>query len=264
MNLQLLCTQVNQIIVQTGQFIKQQQKKISLDNIETKGLHDFVTYVDKEAEERLVSFLKPLIQGAGFITEEKTIKESRNEYTWIIDPLDGTTNFIHGISPFAISIALQHNEKTILGMIYEISLEELFYAYEGKGAYLNDRPIRVSNANNLEQSLIATGFPYNDFSRLPKYMESLNYFMHHSHGLRRLGSAATDLAYVACGRFEGFYEYSLKPWDVAAGAYIVEMAGGKVSDFSNQENYIFGGEIIAANNEFFKEFLKDVQNFMLT
>ncbi len=262
MNLQLLCTQVCQITVQTGHFIKQQQGKISLEKIETKGLHDFVTYVDKTSEKRLVDFLKPLVQGAGFITEEKTIEESQNEYTWIIDPLDGTTNFIHGISPFAISIALQHKGKTILGVVYEISLEELFYAYEGKRAYLNHRPIQVSSAEKLEESLIATGFPYNTFERLPEYLESLNYFMHNTHGIRRLGSAATDLAYVACGRFEGFYEYNLSPWDVAAGAYIVQKAGGMVNDFSNQNNYIFGKEIIASNSNIHKEFLKNIQNFM--
>ncbi len=262
MNLQLLCTQVCQITVQTGHFIKQQQGKISLEKIETKGLHDFVTYVDKTSEKRLVDFLKPLVQGAGFITEEKTIEESQNEYTWIIDPLDGTTNFIHGISPFAISIALQHKEKTILGVVYEVSLDELFYAYEGKGAYLNHRPIQVSSAGKLEESLIATGFPYNTFERLPKYLESLNYFMHNTHGIRRLGSAATDLVYVACGRFEGFYEYNLSPWDVAAGAYIVQKAGGMVNDFSNQNNYIFGKEIIASNSKIHQEFLKNIQKFM--
>ena len=262
MNLKLLCTQVGQIIVQTGNFIKQQQNKINLENIERKGLHDFVTYVDKESEKRLVDFLRPLVQGAGFITEEKTVTESQKEYTWIIDPLDGTTNFIHGLAPYAISIALQRNNVTILGMIYEISQAELFYAYEGKPACLNDRPIEVSKVDKLENSLIATGFPINNFNRLPKFLNSMNHFMQHTHGLRRLGSAATALAYVACGRFEGFYEYNLNAWDVAAGAYIVEMAGGKVNDFSNSNNYIFGKEIVASNSNVFDEFFTQIKKYM--
>jgi len=262
MNLQHLCSQVIQIAVQTGKFIQQQQKKITFDKIEKKGLNDFVTYVDKEAEKRLVDFLKPLVINAGFITEEKTIPESQHEYTWIIDPLDGTTNFIHGLSPYAISIALQRNGNTILGIVYEISLDEVFYAYEGTHAYLNDKPIRVSKANQVNQSLIATGFPYNDFSKLENFMKSLNHFMHHSHGIRRLGSAATDLVYVACGRFEAFYEYSLKPWDVAAGAYIVEKAGGKVSDFKNGDNYVYCGEIVATNGHLHDDFMSIVQAYM--
>ena len=262
MNLQLLCSQVTKIAKQTGDFIRQQQQNISLDRIETKGLNDFVTFVDKESEKRLVEFLKPLVQGAGFITEEKTIEESQAEYTWIIDPLDGTTNFIHGVSPFAISIALQHKDKTILGVVYEISLDEMFYAYEGTHSYLNDRPITISKAETVDQSLIATGFPYNDFTRMPKYLNTLEYFMHHSHGVRRLGSAATDLVYVACGRFDAFYEYSLKPWDVAAGAYIVQKAGGIVGDFKGEDKYIFGKEIVAANAKFFKDFLRIIQDRM--
>jgi myo-inositol-1(or 4)-monophosphatase len=262
MNLQFLCTQVTQIVIQTGKFIKQQQSKISLDRIETKGLNDFVTFVDKESETRLVNFLKPLIQKAGFITEEGTIATEEKEYTWIIDPLDGTTNFIHGLSPFAISVALQHQGKTIMGIVYEISLDELFYAYDGKPAHLNDRLIHVSHAASLQQSLIATGFPYSDFSQMNEFLESMNYLMQNTHGMRRLGSAATDLAYVACGRFEGFYEYGLKPWDVAAGAYILEKAGGIISDFSQSDNYVFGEEIIASNQNIYPEFVKIIQKFL--
>lgn len=262
MNLQLLCSQVTKIAKQTGDFIRQQQQNISLDRIDTKGLNDFVTFVDKESEKRLVEFLKPLVQGAGFITEEKTIEENQAEYTWIIDPLDGTTNFIHGVSPYAISIALQHNDKTILGVVYEVSLDEMFFAYEGTHSYLNDRPITVSKAESVNHSLIATGFPYNDFSRMPKYLKTLEHFMHHSHGVRRLGSAATDLVYVACGRFDAFYEYSLNPWDVAAGAFIVKKAGGMVGDFKGEDQYIFGKEIVAANPMFFKEFLRMIQERM--
>ncbi|MFO7790276.1 MAG: inositol monophosphatase family protein [Bacteroidota bacterium] len=260
MNLKLLCTQVIQIAVKTGKYIKQQQHKITLDKIEKKGLNDFVTAMDKESEKRLINFIRPLINGAAFIVEEDTVKETDAEYRWIIDPLDGTTNYIHGISPYAISIALQHKGKTIMGIIYEVSLDEIFYAYDGlKGAYLNDRLIQVSQFSEHKDALIGIGFPYNDFSNLDQYMKSLNYFMHHSQGIRRLGSAATDLAYTACGRFEAFYEYSLEPWDVTAGAYLVQKAGGRVCDFKGSDNYIFGGEIIATNNNYFDKFLEVIK-----
>ncbi len=147
----------------------------------------------------------------------------------------------------------------ILGVIYEINLDECFYAWEGSKAFLNGKEIHVSKAASLADSLIATGFPYYDYSKMENYMKLFNYFMKHTHGLRRLGSAATDLAYVACGRFDGFYEYSLQPWDVAAGAFIVKQAGGKVKDFNGNNNYIFGKEIVAGNGECFDEFLNTVK-----
>ncbi|MGC9330885.1 MAG: inositol monophosphatase family protein [Bacteroidales bacterium] len=262
MNLRLLCTQVIQIAVKTGKYIKQQQHKITMDKIEKKGLNDFVTFMDKESEKRLINFITPLINGASFIVEEKTVKAKEAEYVWIIDPLDGTTNYIHGISPYAISIALQHHGKTIMGIVYEASLDEIFYAYEGlDGAYQNNRLIHVTEASEHKEALIAVGFPFNDFKQLEAYMESMNFFMHNTQGIRRLGSAATDLVYTACGRFEAFYEYSLEPWDVAAGAYILQKAGGKVSDFKGKDNYIFGGEIVAANNKYFDKFLSVIKGY---
>ncbi|MFW5805297.1 MAG: inositol monophosphatase family protein [Bacteroidales bacterium] len=263
MNLKLLCTQVILIAEKTGKYLKQQQHKITLDKIEKKGLNDFVTYMDKESERRLINFIKPLINGASFLVEEKTVKARDAEYVWIIDPLDGTTNYIHGISPYAISIALQHHGKTIMGVVYEVSLNEIFYAYEGvDGAYLNNRLMHVSQPSEHNEALIAVGFPYNDFNKLDSYMKSMDFFMQHTQGIRRLGSAATDLVYTACGRFEAFYEYSLEPWDVAAGAYIVQKAGGKVSDFKGGDDYIFGGEIIAANHNYFDKFLASIKDNM--
>ena len=151
------------------------------------------------------------------------------------------------------------DNKIVLGVIYEINLDECFYAWEGSEAYLNGKEISVSNAPTLADSLIATGFPYYNYGRQDEYMELFKHFMKHTHGLRRLGSAATDLAYVACGRFEGFYEYSLQPWDVAAGAFIVKQAGGRVSDFKGGDDYIFGKEIVAGNTFMFDEFLNRVK-----
>jgi len=259
-----LCEKVILIAKNAGDFIKDQQHKIKADVIEQKGVHDFVTYVDKSAEKQIVEALKQILPDAGFIAEEGTETIHGEYYNWIIDPLDGTTNYIHGLSPFAVSIALQKNDEIILGVVYEISLSECFYSWKGATyAYLNGNPISVSIAKTIDSSLIATGFPYYDYDRLKRFMTSLEHFIIHSHGVRRPGSAATDLVYVACGRFEAFYEYSLHAWDVAAGAFIVQQAGGMVCDFKGGGNYIFGGEIIASNLKIHQEFKGIVQKHML-
>ncbi len=262
MDLQKICTQTIELIQKTGSYISNEAKQFSSDSVESKGLHDFVSFVDKTAEKQLVDRLKIILPGAGFIAEEQTETYQSEQYNWVIDPLDGTTNFIHGLMPYAISVALMEKDEVILGIIYEISRGEMFYAWKGSKAYLNGKEISVTRANKVSDSLIATGFPYYDYDRLPKFMKTLDFFMRNSHGLRRLGSAATDLAYVACGRFDAFYEYSLSPWDVAAGVIIVQQAGGKVSDFDGGNNYVFGNEIIATNNNIFNEFLKNIKDVM--
>lgn len=261
LNLSELCRDVCQLARQVGTFIKTEQSKFSSNSIEIKGKNDFVSYVDKTAEKQLVECLSVLLPESGFIAEEGTSTKKGDVYNWIIDPLDGTTNFIHGLPCFAISIALTRNDELILGIIYEINLDECFYGWEGSKAYLNGNEIHVSKANTLANSLIATGFPYYDYSRINEYMKLFNYFMKETQGIRRLGSAATDLAYVACGRFEGFYEYSLQPWDVAAGAFIVQQAGGKVTDFSGGTNFVFGKEIVAGNAFVFDEFLGTIKSY---
>ncbi len=245
-----------------GLYVKNEQKVVKKDNIETKRLNDFVTYVDKTAEKKLVEKFKKILPEAGFITEEQTETKRGTTYNWIIDPLDGTTNYIHGLLPVAVSVALQKDDETILGVVYEIGLDECFYAVKGKGAFLNGKKITVSTAPKIYESLIATGFPYSDYTKLPPFMETLDFFMKNSHGLRRFGSAATDLAYVASGRVEAFYEYNLNAWDVAAGALLVQEAGGKVCNFSGNDNYIFGKEIIATNANIFVEVLQTIKNIM--
>jgi len=262
MNLEHICTQVCNLSKEVGLFIKSERNSNKNINIEVKGIHDFVTYVDKTSEKKLVDELSKILPEAGFIAEEGTSTKKGEIYNWIIDPLDGTTNYIHGLPPYAISIALMEKDQIILGVVYEISLDECFYAWQNGNAYLNGEVIKVSDKKDLKSSLIATGFPYYDYKRIKPFLESLEFFMINSHGVRRLGSAATDLVYVACGRFEAFYEYSLSPWDVAAGAFIVQQAGGKVSDFVGEKNYIFGKEIIASNNFVFNEFLDTVKQFM--
>lgn len=260
MNLQTLCQEVCLLSKEVGIFIKNERHKFTTENVEVKGKNDFVSYVDKTAEKLLVEKLSTLFPEAGFIAEEGTSTKKGDIYNWIIDPLDGTTNFIHGIPCFAISIALMKENTLVLGVIYEINFDECFYAWEGSKAYLNDKEISVSKAAKLSDSLIATGFPYYDYERMDEYLTLFRYFMKNTHGLRRLGSAATDLAYVACGRFEGFYEYSLQPWDVAAGAFIVKQAGGKVSDFKGGNDFVFGKEIVAGNSASFDEFLNAVKD----
>jgi myo-inositol-1(or 4)-monophosphatase len=195
----------------------------------------------------LVEGLSKLLSGSGFLVEENTVENTHQEYTWIVDPLDGTTNFIHGLPTFAISVALMKDKKVILGTVLDVKSDECFHAVEGGPAYMNDIEIHVSASQTLEESLLATGFPYNDFSRQEEYLALLGYLMRHCRGIRRFGSAAIDLAWVACGRFDGFWEYSLKPWDCAAGSFIVQQAGGKCSDFKGGNDFINGREIVCGN-----------------
>lgn len=249
------------LTVATGDFIFSQRAEISADKIEEKSINSLVTYVDKTAEQQLVKGLRELIPEAGFITEENTISKTGETYNWIIDPLDGTTNFIHGLPCYSISIGLTRNSELVLGIIYEINLKECFYAWENSPACLNGREIKVSETGLLRNSLIATGFPYYDYERMDEYMELFRHLMKHSRGLRRLGSAAVDLAYVACGRFDAFYEYSLNPWDVAAGAFIVQQAGGRVTDFSGGGNFLFGKELIATNGSIQHQLEETVKKF---
>ena len=216
--------------------------------------------MDKQAEIQLVSGLKQLIPDATFLTEEETVAQETGDYLWIIDPLDGTTNFLHQIPTFAVSVALQHKGTTILGVVYEVNQQECFYAWKGGGAFLNDQPISVSATTSVEDSLMATGFPYYDYDRMEAYLKVLRFCMFKTRGIRRLGAAAVDLAYVACGRFDAYFEYSLSPWDLAAGAFIVQEAGGVVSDFQGGDNYLYGKELVVGNPVIFKEMARIIKD----
>ncbi len=262
MNYKNLCLQVQEIARETGSFIREEGKKIKVSDIEFKGITSLVTYVDKTAEARIVAALKQLIPDSGFVAEEGTADSNNEKYTWIIDPLDGTTNFIHGIAPHSVSIALKENDKIVLGVVYEVKLDEIFYAWKDSAAYLNSSEIRVSPNSKSENALIATGFPYYDFDRVDDYIAAMKHLMKHTRGLRRLGSAAIDLSYVAAGRFDAFYEHALHAWDIAAGAFIIQQAGGKITDFNGGENWLFGGEIIAASNNYFDEFYQIIHRHL--
>ena len=240
--------EVINLVLEVGNFIREERKNFKQESVEMKSFNNLVSYVDKEAERLLINGLRELVPEAGFLAEEGTVAESQNEWQWIIDPLDGTTNFVHGIPAFAISVALVFQSEIYLGVIYEINQDECFYAVKGKGAYLGTDPIRISPAKRLEESLIATGFPYHDFGKTKSYLDILHDLMKRTQGVRRIGSAAVDLAYTSCGRFEGFFEFNLNPWDVAAGALLVKEAGGLVTDFSGNDNFLFGREIVAAGH----------------
>ena len=245
--MQKLLQEVIVLVKETGEFIRQESQKFDTDKIEYKGLNDLVSYVDKEAEKKLVDGLSAILHGSGFVAEEGTSNKRSDIYNWIIDPLDGTTNFTHGLPVFAISIALMKRDELAMGVVYEINRDECFHAIKDGGAFLNHVPIHVSKIASLEKSLLATGFPYYNFEQMNNYLTILNDFMQKTHGLRRMGSAAVDLVYTACGRFEGFFEFNLNAWDVAAGALIVKEAGGFVSDFKGGNNFLFGREIVAGN-----------------
>ncbi len=264
MNLELMTRQVVNLSKAVGQMIRKEVDRLKESDVEYKGIHNLVTYVDKKAEEILVAELKNILPEAGFIAEEDAGLKRGERFNWIVDPLDGTTNFIHKIPIYSISLALNDGDETILGVVYEINLKECFYAWKNGPAFLNEKPIRVTGTPILDKSLIATGFPYYDYSKLDPYLALFKDLMQSSRGVRRLGSAAVDLAYVAAGRFELFYEYGLSPWDVAAGALIVKQAGGEVSRFNGDNQYIFGREIIASNGLVHKEFSDKIKQYFFS
>jgi len=261
MNLQNITNQVTEIAKQAGDFIRQQRKTFTPDKIEFKGLNDLVSYVDKTAEQQIVAALTKVLPEAGYLTEEKTINRTGDRYNWIIDPLDGTTNFIHGLPVFSVSIALQEYDELVLGVVYEINQDECFYAWKDAPAWLNGNEIRVSSSASIDQSLLATGFPYYDFSKQPAYINLFTELMKSCHGLRRLGSAAVDLAYTACGRFDGYYEYNLNPWDVAGGLVIVRQAGGDVVNFKGGSEVLKTRELLATNGKITGEMLAAIKKY---
>lgn len=248
MNYQELTFSVCEIARNVGNFMAEERKTFDDSKIEIKGVHDLVSYVDKTAEIRIIKELQQLVPEAGFIAEEGTNNTRGERFNWVIDPLDGTTNYIHGIPIYSVSIALIDGNEPVLGVVYEVGHDECFYAWKDGGAFLNGQPIKVSNRSEVGNALLATGFPYSDFSRLDSYVEMFKWAMTNARGVRRLGSAAADLAYIACGRFDAFWEYDLKPWDVAAGVIIVTEAGGKVTDYKGGSDYLFGREIVATNS----------------
>jgi myo-inositol-1(or 4)-monophosphatase len=257
MNLKSIESGVIETCLEVSEFMRKEGAAFDRTRIEQKnGFNNLVSYVDKESEKKIVSALRKLVPQAGYITEEGTVEQStKQEYNWIIDPLDGTTNYLHGLPLYAISIALTQKDETVLGVVHNVVFNECFHAIQNGNAYCNDQQIHVSKISTLEQGLLATGFPYYHLDKSDVYLEIIKTFLAKTHGIRRLGSAAIDLAFVACGRLEGFFEYNLNPWDVAAGALIVQRAGGQVTDFNGGKNFLFGGEMCASNGAIHEEML---------
>ncbi len=242
-----------------GDSIVREMDRVSDISIDIKGKNDFVTEVDRQAEHIIIETIKKAYPDHAFLGEE-TGKSGDSEYLWIIDPLDGTTNFLHGIPHFAISIALQYKERLDQAVIYDPVKQELFTASQGKGAQLNNKKIRVSSQKTLDGALLATGFPFREDQEVDKFIKSFKALFPKIAGIRRAGVASLDLAYVACGRFDGFWEYSLKPWDIAAGALIVQEAGGISSEFTGGTDYLETGDIISSNPKLLKIILKTIMD----
>lgn len=253
---------VKELTRTTGNFISGEAKQFNIKDINTKGLNDFVSYVDLNSEKMLVEGLNKILPEAGFIAEEGTVENTNKELSWVVDPLDGTTNFMHGLPAYSISIALMKGDEILIGVVFSITNNEMFYAARGSGAWLNGKQIHVSETSRVKDMLVGTGFPFTNYRLLNPYLDTLRYFIENTHGVRRIGSAAIDLAYVACGRFDSFFEYNLNPWDVSAGILLIREAGGIVSDFSGKQNKLSGKEIVASNNAGYKEFFKVVKERM--
>ncbi len=257
--LQDLLQQALPIVKQAGAFMRAEQSKVTSEQIEDKALNSLVSYVDKQAEVILVEGLQKILPTATFITEEETVQNKASAATWIIDPLDGTTNYLHGLPHFGVSVGLLHNDQLVLGIIYNPASDECFTATLGGGAYLNGQRIRVSNSPNFQASLFVTGFPFNEQARVTKNLKVVDYLKQHSRGIRRFGSAALDLAFVAAGRFDAYFEGAINAWDVAAGILLVQEAGGILTDYRGGTDYLFGGEVIAATPAIHAELLEVVR-----
>ncbi len=232
---------------------------LDADDVREKGVHDLVTRIDEEAQHIIIESLDAAFPGYAVLAEEEVAARrppSTSPRRWIIDPIDGTTNFTHGLSPYSVSIALQDGDALAVGVVLDVAGDELFSAVRSGGLYVNGRPAQVSHTSSLAQSLISTGFPYRSFGHVDAYLSAMKTLMGAASGLRRPGSAAIDLAHVAAGRFDGFFEFGLKPWDVAAGIVLVREGGGLATDFSGEVSMLGDRGIVADNGLIHTEFLE--------
>jgi myo-inositol-1(or 4)-monophosphatase len=240
-----------------GSIINRASQNVDVLTIEHKGVSDFVTEVDRAAEQAIIGVLQEAYPNHAILAEESGA-QGESEYEWIIDPLDGTTNFLHGFPQYAVSIALLHKGVLSQAVVYDPVRNDLFTASRGRGAFLNDRRLRVSRRTQLKEALIGTGFPFRDFTHVDAYMGMLRDMMQKTAGVRRPGSAALDLAYTAAGRFDGFWEIGLNAWDIAAGCLLIQEAGGLVGDLQGNETYLQSGNIVGANPKLFSQLLQTI------
>ena len=239
-----------------GHIINRATRDIDILKVETKRQNDFVTEVDRAAEAAVIGVLREAYPNHAILAEESGESSgSQGDFVWIIDPLDGTTNFIHGVPQYCVSIGLKHKGIITQAVVYDPAKNELFTATRGSGAYLNDKRMRVSKRIKIADALIGTGFPFSKVDVLDRYIAMFRKVTLHCAGIRRPGAAALDLAYVAAGRFDGFWEMGLSPWDMAAGSLLVQESGGLVGDFSGESKYLDSGEIVAGNAKVFAQLL---------
>ncbi|HEX2197401.1 MAG TPA: inositol monophosphatase family protein [Burkholderiales bacterium] len=224
--------------------------------VRSKRANDYVTQVDRAAEEAVMDVVRKAYPDHGFLAEESGASADAAEYRWIIDPLDGTTNFIHGFPQYCVSIAVEHRGALAHAVVYDPVRNELFTASKGRGAFLNDRRIRVSKCTRLQEALVGTGFPFKELDRVELYLRQLKRLMSEASGVRRAGAAALDLAYVACGRLDAFWELGLAPWDMAAGALLIQEAGGLVADLDGDAGFMESGDVCASTPKLFPSLLQ--------
>jgi len=235
---------------EAGRLLRQRYREKQPLEVETKGMHDFVTVVDREVEKLVTDFLLARFPEHTIMAEEGSPEARTSGHRWVVDPLDGTTNFIHGVPTFSVSIALEDPQGLVAGAIHDPLRDETFHAHRGGGARLNGEPIRCSEPAGPHEALLATGFPYREVSRLDRYLKAFEAFVHSTAGMRRAGSAALDMAYTACGRYDGFWECGLSRWDVAAGTLLVREAGGIVTDLVGNDTTLDTGDTLAAGGGF--------------
>ena len=231
---------------EAGSYIRKERQGFSPEQVERKHAHDYVSYVDKGSEARVVKALRELLPEAGFITEEGSAGRTDEQYVWVVDPLDGTTNFIHGFAPYAVSIALIRGRKQLLGVVYEIVSDECFYAWQDGGAYVDGRPLHVGTCG-INDALLCLQLPYNSDAYKPVIKQLIDRFYGNVGSIRMIGSAAIALCYVAAGRLDGYAERYIGQWDFMAGALIVKEAGGRVTDYGGEDYFLEGDSVVATN-----------------
>lgn len=244
---------------EAGKILMTHLGKLSSTQIDNKQKFDFVTVADKQSENKIIHLIHQVYPDHHFYAEESQ-KDEKGGYRWIIDPLDGTTNYIHGYPVFSVSIGLEYEGEMILGVVYDPTRNELFLAEKGKGATLNDIPIQVSSIEMPKLSLLTTGFPFRSKKYIDYYQQSFKDLFSKMSGIRRCGSVALDFCYLAAGRCDGFWEIGLSPWDVAAGYLIIKEAGGMITDFNGGDNAVWSGNVVASNGKLHDEILTTVQN----
>lgn len=244
---------------QAGAFVRQERQQFHADRIERKHAHDYVSYVDKQSEQRIVAALRQLLPQAGFITEEGSATHTDEQYCWVVDPLDGTTNFIHHFPPYAVSIALKQGSQIVLGVVYEICADECFYAWQGGGSFLDGQPLRVGTST-LADALLCFQLPYDSEAYSPVAQSLISQFYGRAASIRMLGSAAIALCYVAAGRLDAYAEKYIGQWDYMAGALIVSEAGGRCTDYEGKDNFTKGNSIVATNGIIHQDILDGIFN----